>query len=110
MTSLNAWVASKQRGLTEHWITVDEIGAPEALDKVSWHDLLAAMKRVGLTPPSKLFRENTNERFLNYGATRQYLHYALKRSRSKHPHNARWRVVGDLFIAAKVAAKLSEGL
>lgn len=81
-------------------VWIDELDELEKIVAFDHHCLLAAMRRAGLPVKTGM----------SFGEIKCYVDYALRRSRSNHPHNAKWRVVGDLFIAAQVAAKLREDL
>lgn len=61
-----------------------------------------AFKQCGITPPK---RATTSER-----GWKRYLAYALKRARSNHPHNAKWKPLLGAYTAMQVAAKFEESL
>ena len=78
----------------------DDLWVSDQRKDAAWTSVFEAMKHLGITPPTKALKD--------FKASRAFMRYALKRARSSHPHNAKWRVVGDLFTAAQVAAKFRE--
>lgn len=60
--------------------------------------LVEALKRVGITPP-----KHATESLRDF---ERFTKYALKRGRSKHPHNVKWKPFAEMYQAMQVAAKL----
>lgn len=58
---------------------------------------LRALRSVGVTPPKHANSEQGWTRFMRY---------ALKRARSDHPHNARWKPLLEAYLAARVSERL----
>lgn len=54
-------------------------------------------KRLGITPPKSACSPRGWQRFMTY---------ALKRGRSNHPHNAKWKPIMETYTAMRVTETL----